>query len=63
MWEVFVEGKQKCVKSKGREELMRAGCRKLNGKVKELVFWILRDEGKNCVGQETMQSWEGLKSW
>ena len=42
---------------------MCAACRKQDEKAKELVLWVLRDEGINCGGQEMMQDLEGLESW
>ena len=32
-------------------------------KAKELVLWVLRDEGIKCGGQEMMQDSEGLEFW
>ena len=42
---------------------MCAASRKQDGKVKELVLWVLRDKGINCGGQEMMQDSEGLEFW
>ena len=33
---------------------MCAACRKQDRNAKEFVFWVLRDEGINCGGQEMM---------
>ena len=63
MWEVSVEGKQKYVSNRGREELMCAACRKQDAKANELVLLVIRNEGINCGGQEMMQDLEGLESW
>ena len=41
---------------------MYAACRKQDGKVKELVLWVLRYEDINCGSHEMMQNWEGLES-
>ena len=32
-----------------------------DGKAKELVLWVLQDEGINCGGQEMMQDLEELE--
>ena len=38
---------------------MCSACRK----AKEIVLWVLRDEGISCGGQEMMQDLERLESW
>ena len=57
------ERKIKVCEELRKRKLMCAASRKKNEKAKELVLWILRDEGINCGGQETMQNLEWLESW
>ena len=42
---------------------MCAAARNSDGKAKELVLWVLRDEGINCGDQEMTQDSEGLEFW
>ena len=38
-------------------------CCMQDGKAKDTMFWILRDDGINCDGQEMAQDVEELESW